>query len=222
VDALPPASHPTDTQYIIAQASLVCFELTAMNVLISYWTPDLHPAILISAGLASYAAFQLWSVRIFGELEFWLSITKVLLMLGLTAYTFITMVGGNPIGDKYGFRFWKTPGPFVGETPALRMKGVFDALVWACFAWVEPHFTLDILAKRQRRRSRLDLPGGRRGQVAPTDHASSLQFHNLPNPVLLRHWCPVCRCQLGLGRPQPPRCDRSGSPRSCQVSLHHL
>jgi amino acid transporter len=31
-----------DSQYCIAQASLVCFELTAMNVLVSYWTTSLH------------------------------------------------------------------------------------------------------------------------------------------------------------------------------------
>lgn len=123
-----------DSQYCVAQASLVCFELTAMNVLVSYWTSDLHPAILISVGIISYAGFQLWSVRIFGEVEFWLSITKVLLMIGLTLYTFVSMLGGNPQGDRYGFRYWKTPGPFVGETPALRMKGVFDALIWCCFA----------------------------------------------------------------------------------------
>jgi amino acid transporter len=122
----------------VAQASLVCFELTAMNVLVSYWTPDLHPTILISVGIVSYAGFQLWSVRIFGEVEFWLSITKVLLMIGLTLYTFVSMVGGNPLKDKFGFRYWAKPGPFVGDTAAPRMKGVFDALVWACFAWVWP------------------------------------------------------------------------------------
>jgi amino acid transporter len=105
-----------------------------MNVLVSYWTSSLHPAILISAGIVSYAAMQLYSVRVFGEVEFWLSITKVFLMIGLTAYTIVSMLGGNPMKDRYGFRFWKTPGPFVGKTPALRMKGVFDALIWCCFA----------------------------------------------------------------------------------------
>lgn len=30
-------------------------------------------------------------------------------MIGLIAYTFITMVGGNPDHDPYGFRYWKNP-----------------------------------------------------------------------------------------------------------------
>ena len=40
------------------------------------------------------------------ESEFWLSIGKVTLAIGLMAFTFITMVGGNPLHDKYGFRNW--------------------------------------------------------------------------------------------------------------------
>lgn len=30
-------------------------------------------------------------------------------MLGLICYTFVTMVGGNPHHDAYGFRYWKNP-----------------------------------------------------------------------------------------------------------------
>jgi amino acid transporter len=65
-----------------------------MNVIISYWTLTLSPAIAISVGIVLLGAANLWSVRWFGEAEFWMSITKVLLIFGLTMYTFITMVGG--------------------------------------------------------------------------------------------------------------------------------
>jgi hypothetical protein len=30
-------------------------------------------------------------------------------MLGLISYTFVTMVGGNPHHDAYGFRYWNEP-----------------------------------------------------------------------------------------------------------------
>lgn len=30
-------------------------------------------------------------------------------MLGLIMYTFVTMVGGNPRNDAYGFRYWNNP-----------------------------------------------------------------------------------------------------------------
>jgi amino acid transporter len=76
----------------------------AMHVVLQYWHPDLNPAITISCGLAGLALANGISVRVYGEIEFWISILKVILMLGLFLFTFITMVGGNPIGDKYGFR----------------------------------------------------------------------------------------------------------------------
>lgn len=49
------------------------------------------------------------AVRYFGITEFYLSIFKIFLMVGLIFYTFITMVGGNPRHDAYGFRYWKDP-----------------------------------------------------------------------------------------------------------------
>lgn len=48
-------------------------------------------------------------VRYYGISEFYLSIFKVFLMVGLIAYTFVTMVGGNPHHDVYGFRYWRDP-----------------------------------------------------------------------------------------------------------------
>lgn len=47
-----------------------------------------------------YASFQAW----FGEMEFWLALGKVLLVFMLMFYTFIVMLGGNPEGDRFGFR----------------------------------------------------------------------------------------------------------------------
>ena len=124
----------TDNQFVVAQLALVCFELTAINVIVEYWTDSLHPAICISATLVALAAIQLYSVRWFGEIEFWISITKVLLMIGLTLYTFVTMVGGNPLKDKYGFRFWKMPGPFGTGSGLEVLRGIFDTVIWSCFA----------------------------------------------------------------------------------------
>jgi len=45
--------------------------------------------------------------RWYGESEFIMASTKVLLLIGLVLLTFITMVGGNPKHDAYGFRYWK-------------------------------------------------------------------------------------------------------------------
>jgi yeast amino acid transporter len=55
---------------------------------------------------------------------------KITLMIGLFFFTFVTMVGGNPIHDAYGFRAWRDPGP-VHEYLATGASGQFQAF-WAC------------------------------------------------------------------------------------------
>ncbi|KAK5048098.1 general amino acid permease agp2, partial [Cryomyces antarcticus] len=49
----------------------------------------------------------------YGETEFWCALGKVLLIVGLIIYTFITMLGGNPQHDRFGFRYWRDPGAFA-------------------------------------------------------------------------------------------------------------
>jgi amino acid permease len=49
-------------------------------------------------------------LKIPAESEFWLACGKVILAVGLMAFTFVSMVGGNPLHDVYGFRNWdRTP-----------------------------------------------------------------------------------------------------------------
>ena len=40
------------------------------------------------------------------EAEFWLSLGKVFLAVGLLLFTIVTMLGGNPLRDRFGFRNW--------------------------------------------------------------------------------------------------------------------
>lgn len=52
---------------------------------------------------------NLTAVKWYGESEFWMALGKVILIVGLICFTFVTMLGGNPQGDRYGFRYWKDP-----------------------------------------------------------------------------------------------------------------
>lgn len=91
-----------------------------------------------------------------GEAEFWLAGGKVILILIVFSFTFVTMVGGNPQGDAYGFRYWSNPGAFAEylDTGAMgRFHGFMGAMSSALFTVVGPEYLAMVAgeAKHPRR-----------------------------------------------------------------------
>jgi amino acid transporter len=82
-------------------------------------------------------------VKWYGEAEFWLATGKVLLILIVFLFTFITMVGGNPKHDAYGFRYWRDPGSFaeyMSTGPLGQFEGFLGAVWSASFTVVGPEY----------------------------------------------------------------------------------
>jgi yeast amino acid transporter len=84
-----------------------------------------------------------FAVRAYGEAEFWLSSGKVLLIFIVFGFTFVTMVGGNPQHDAYGFSNWSIGHAFAQYRSAGalgRFEG-FLAIMWnASFTIVGPEY----------------------------------------------------------------------------------
>lgn len=79
----------------------------------------------------------------YGETEFWLALGKVFLIVGLIVYTLVTMLGGNPLHDRFGFRFWSEPGAFAElyKTGSLgRFLGFLQCLIQASFTIAGPDY----------------------------------------------------------------------------------
>lgn len=148
--------------FFVFEAMLVPFEIVACNVIIHYWS-DIVPAggiIAIVIVLYGYdtthkfgsstieltfwdSIINIFAVKWYGESEFWLALGKVVLILGLIAYTFITMLGGNPQHDRFGFRYWKSPGSFAElyKTGDLgRFLGFLQCLIQASFTIAGPDY----------------------------------------------------------------------------------
>lgn len=94
-------------------------------------------------------------MRGYGEAEFWLSGGKVILIFMLFFFTFVTMLGGNPQNDRYGFRYWNNPGAFAqyhttGDVG--RFEGFLGALWNAAFAVVGPEYISMVAAEAKRPR----------------------------------------------------------------------
>lgn len=84
------------------------------------------------------------AVKWYGETEFWMALGKVILIIGLLFFTFITMLGGNPLGDRFGFRYWKNPGSFTTlygyEGDLGRFIGFLQCLIQASFTIAGPDY----------------------------------------------------------------------------------
>lgn len=67
----------------------------------------------------------------------------MILIIGLIIFTFVTMLGGNPLHDRFGFRYWKNPGSFAElyKTGSLgRFLGFFQCLIQASFTIAGPDY----------------------------------------------------------------------------------
>jgi len=102
-----------------------------------------------------YSLLNVLAVKAYGEAEFWLSGGKVILIFLLFSFTFVTMCGGNPKHDAYGFRYWNKPGAFAEHlsTGTLGRFEGFLSCVWsACFTVVGPEYISMVAAEAKRPR----------------------------------------------------------------------
>ncbi|KAL2802877.1 amino acid permease/ SLC12A domain-containing protein [Aspergillus granulosus] len=132
------------------EALLVPFEITALNLVLSFWSDRIPVAAICVACIVLYACLNILAVKAYGEAEFWLSSGKVILIAILFFFTFVTMVGGNPKDDAYGFRYWHDPGAFAehSSTGLLgRFEGFLAALWSASFTVVGPEYISMVAAE---------------------------------------------------------------------------
>ncbi|KAJ4407112.1 hypothetical protein N0V82_009982 [Gnomoniopsis sp. IMI 355080] len=87
-------------------------EITAICVLFEFWT-DLSPAVWIIVFMILTVLVGVAFVRIFGEVEYFFGILKVLLVVFLIILGLVIDLGGIPGTPRIGFLYWQNPGPFV-------------------------------------------------------------------------------------------------------------
>ena len=57
-----------------------------------------------------------------------MAFVKILLAIGLILYTLVVMLGGNPLHDRFGFRYWKNPGVWAGNSGLTRLESFVNAV----------------------------------------------------------------------------------------------
>ncbi|MBB6056851.1 amino acid permease [Tolumonas osonensis] len=121
-------SHFVDPAFGFAQgwnywynwAITVAVELAAAAIIMKYWFPDVPGYIWSAAFLAIIVALNAFTVKGFGEAEFWCSLIKVLTVIAFIGIGLL-MVFGIMHGEAHpGWSNLSTgDAPFVGGFPAL-------------------------------------------------------------------------------------------------------
>ncbi|KAI1336372.1 amino acid permease/ SLC12A domain-containing protein [Xylariaceae sp. FL0016] len=127
--------------YFFAGTMLVCVEYSAVATVMQYWLPDVNPAAWIAMAMGCCFLLNVVAVKWYGESEFIMASTKVLLLIGLCLLTLITMCGGNPHHDAYGFRNWGN-GNYMHEYYTTgntgRFLGWWEVVIYAGFTIAGP------------------------------------------------------------------------------------
>ncbi|KAJ3510870.1 hypothetical protein NLJ89_g4431 [Agrocybe chaxingu] len=136
----PALGFAAGVNFFVFEAILIPFEITAFGVVLKFWTDTIPIVAVVFFVLVSYSLLNIFAVRYYGESEFWLAAGKVLLAVGLIIFTFVTMVGGNPLRDVYGFRNFDPSAvdgaPFaeyIEEGNVGRFVGFLACLIQASF-----------------------------------------------------------------------------------------
>jgi len=111
--------------------------LTAAGLIIQYWNENFNIGIVIAIFWVVFTAANYLPVRWFGELEMWLSMLKVITIVGFMIFA-MCMAGG--VGDEgpLGFKYWHDPGPFnsyMVEGAVGKFVGCWAVLIQASFAY---------------------------------------------------------------------------------------
>lgn len=141
--------------FYLYEGLIIPFEITALNLVLSFWSSHIPVAAVCAAVIVCYALLNVLAVRAYGEAEFWLSGGKVILIFMVFTFTFITMVGGNPDHHAYGFQYWKNPGAFAEfrtDGALGRWEGFLACLWSASFTVVGPEYISMVAAEAKRPR----------------------------------------------------------------------
>lgn len=114
--------------------TILPFELTAASITIKFWkgAANINVGVWIAIFLVALGAVNFLGVRAYGEVEFVLSIIKIMACIGFIILGIVIDVGGVPTDTRgyIGFSYWEN-----GEAFRNGFKGFCSVFVTASFAF---------------------------------------------------------------------------------------
>ncbi|KAK6464564.1 arginine permease [Scheffersomyces coipomensis] len=125
--------------YWFSWAITFALELSVVGQVIQLWTDAVPLAAWITIFFVILTVFNLFPVKYYGEVEFWIAFLKVIAVVGWLLYAFIIVCGAGKTGPV-GFRYWRNPGPWgpgilVENVNTGRFLGWLASLINAAFTF---------------------------------------------------------------------------------------
>ncbi|KAK7428902.1 hypothetical protein QQZ08_004516 [Neonectria magnoliae] len=116
-------------EYALSWLTVLPFELIAASVTIKFWREDIHMAVWVTVFLVALIVVQIFGVKGYGEVEFVLSIIKIMACIGFIILGIVINCGGVGNQGYLGVKYWHDPGAFTS------FKGFCSVFVVAAFAF---------------------------------------------------------------------------------------
>ena len=128
--------------FYIMVSLYIPFEITSVNSMIHFWRDgsEYSPADAFVPQIVIYVLLNIFAVNLYGEAEFFLAIGKLILAIGLLFFTFITMVGGNPLHWAFGFHNFKGVHNAFPDYLGSGASAFWAAYLKAVFTEVAPEY----------------------------------------------------------------------------------
>ncbi|BCU63982.1 hypothetical protein F941_02423 [Acinetobacter bouvetii DSM 14964 = CIP 107468] len=114
---------------------LVCMaELSAIGLYIHYWWPDVPTWVSALGFFIFINVINLLNVKLFGEMEFWLAIIKVIAIIAMIAFGSYLLASGNGAASSNLSNLWALGGFFPNGVMGLVMA---MAMIMFAFGGIE-------------------------------------------------------------------------------------
>ncbi|ORZ17096.1 amino acid permease/ SLC12A domain-containing protein [Absidia repens] len=92
----------------------IATELAASATIIKWWSPVMPDAAWSTIFLVLIIALNLVNVKIYGELEYYFAMIKILIVIVFIIIAILVSAGGVGNQGPIGFKYWNNPGAFAG------------------------------------------------------------------------------------------------------------
>lgn len=115
--------------YALMWLIVLPLELVAAAMCIKYWNDDINPGAFVVIFYLVIFVINLFDVKGYGEAEFYLTIFKVIAIVGFIILGVVLVCGGGPTHTFVGGKYWRNPGAFANG-----FKGVATTFVTASYS----------------------------------------------------------------------------------------